>query len=149
MRQLPGVISTTTGFAGGHVTEPTYQQVCTKTTGHTEVVRVVYDLRKLSTRELLTTFFTLHDFTVDRRSNGGQYRSVIFTDPSENNSTKQESIALMLLDKLCLAGYTPSTEVASTSTFFPAESRHQQYCSAKGISPKRRSVSNIIEILTF
>lgn len=142
------MLATTAGFAGGHTEAPTYKQVCAKKTGHAEAVRVVYDLRKLSTRRLLTEFFTLHDFTADRRENGGQYRSAIFPDGSFSGVRDQENTASDMLAELAAAGYPPATELRRIAAFYPAESRHQQYCSARGIMPKKRAAEKIREILT-
>lgn len=142
-------MGTATGFAGGHLADPTYQQVCRKDTGHAEVVRVRYDLRRLSTRELLTEFFTLHEFNTDRRSNGGQYRSCIFIDPSRKEADEQTKTAERLIDQLRTAGYPVYTEVGNGGPFYPAEARHQQYCSVRGIVPKRHKTASVREILTF
>ena len=149
LRQLPGVISTRTGFAGGTVINPTYQEVCAGGTGHAEVVEVIYDLRKLPTEVLLAEFFLLHEFAKDRRSGNGQYRSVIFVRPESFHASKQASIALEMMDTLRANGYPPSTELKREANFFPADSRHQQYCSSRGILPKKRQSEKIREILTL
>lgn len=142
------MITTTTGFAGGHVANPTYQQVCTKTTGHAEVVRVVYDLRRLPTATLLRTFFTLHDFTKDRTRKGGQYRSAIYTEAGSPHAAEQTRVIKRTLEKLRAAGYQPATETRSVKHFYPASSRHQQYCSARGLTPKKHQMADVSEILT-
>lgn len=142
------MLATTTGFAGGTTTDPTYKQVCTKTTGHAEVVRVVYDTRELSTADLLIEFFSLHDFTIDRRGKGGQYRSVILLDPSSPHTQKQEVAVQTAFGRLRAANLLPATEFGLAEHFYPAENRHQQYCSVHGITPKRRLVEDIREILT-
>lgn len=149
LRQLPGVISTQTGFAGGTTPNPTYHEVCTKATGHAEVVEVVYDDNILSTKALLTEFFLLHDFTIDRRSSGGQYRSVIFMTKEENSSLEQEKIALVMLALLREQGHPPATELGWIEAFYPADARHQQYCKSHGITPKRHQMEEVKEILTF
>lgn len=143
------MIATTTGFADGTTVDPTYKQVCTKTTGHAEVVRVVYDTRKLSTANLLVEFFTLHDFTIDRRGKGGQYRSVVLLDPSSLHTQEQEVAVQTAFDRLRAAKLLPATEFGLTEHFYPAENRHQQYCSVHGITPKRRLVEGIRKILTL
>lgn len=143
------MITTRAGFAGGTVPNPTYQQVCLGGTGHAEVVEVAYDVRKLSTKDLLTEFFTLHNFTKDRRSGKGQYRSVIFLHPEGSSALQQERTALQLLAALRANGYPPSTELAWESDFYPADSRHQQYCNSRGIVPKKRQSEQIREILTL
>ena len=128
---------------------PTYQQVCAGGTGHAEVVEVTYDARKLSTWALLTEFFLLHNFTKDRRSGKGQYRSVIFLHPGVAEAFEQEKVALRMLTTLRANGYPPSTEICWEANFFPAGSRHQQYCSSRGIVPKKRRLKEIKEILTL
>jgi methionine-S-sulfoxide reductase len=142
------VIATRTGFMGGSLPHPTYEQVCEKTTGHAETVEVVYDCRQLPTRALLTDFFTLHDFEQDRRENGGQYRSVIFLDPESKTWPIQEKSALKIVDQLRQNGYAPATVISRETAFYPAGNRHQQYCSARGIVPKKRESAKIREILT-
>lgn len=143
------MISTRTGFAGGKVPNPTYQEVCAGHTGHAEVVEVTYDLRKLSTRDLLAEFFTLHEFVKDRRSGSGQYRSVIFLHPEGFYALEQEKAALQIMATLRANGYPPSTELRWETNFYPADSRHQQYCSSRGILPKKRQSERIREILTL
>lgn len=148
MRQLPGVLSTRTGFAGGHTPNPSYQQVCTKKTGHAETVEVVFDPQKLSFKKLMMEFFTLHDFTKDRRGNGGQYRSAIYYLKRDKQSMILARKASMIANKLAAWGFEIKTEIGPIDTFYPAESRHQQYCSANGLIPKRRQAEAIREILT-
>lgn len=134
---------------GGTVANPTYRQVCTKTTGHAETVEVVYDTRKLTTRALLTEFFTLHNFTVDRSEAGGQYRSAIFLLVGSTHGREQEQTAQALLVRLADAGFVPATQLRWEKDFFPADARHQQYCSARGIVPKKGKKEGIREILTL
>ena len=143
------MISTRVGFSGGTVASPTYQQVCAGGTGHAEVVEVTYDARIQSTWALLTEFFLLHNLTKDRRSGKGQYRSVIFLNPEAAESSGQEEVALRMLTVLRDEGYLPSTELRWETSFFPAGSRHQQYCSSRGIVPKKRRFKEIKEILTL
>jgi len=128
-------MSTHVGFAGGHVTTPTYQQVCTKQTGHAEVVRVVFDKRMLPFQKLLEQFFSLHNPTIDRRDNGGQYRSVIFFPTA---SPMEERIAKEMLQYASSKGKAFFTELQSNVPFFPAEGRHQQYCTTRSISPTEK-----------
>ncbi|MEM1359655.1 MAG: peptide-methionine (S)-S-oxide reductase MsrA [Bacteroidota bacterium] len=148
-RQLPGVISARTGFVGGKAVAPTYQQVCSENTGHAETVEVVYDLRKLTTEALLVEFFTLHDFTEDRSEDGGQYRSAIFLPRHEPHGLAQEKVALKMLATLREEGMIPTTQLRWEEHFYPADSRHQQYCSTRGIVPKKREMEAVREILTF
>lgn len=130
-RQLPGVITTRAGFSGGHVPDPGYRLVCTKQTGHAEAVEVVFDNRRISFEVLLRHFFSHHDPSIDRRDRGGQYRSAIFYTSADQRATAQR-----MLDRLHRTGMQPATELQPLSAFYPAESRHQQYCSARGMSPE-------------
>src|SRR5262245_6981339 len=94
-RDLEGVISVESGYAGGSGANPSYEDVCSGRTGHAEVVKVVFDPSKLTFRDLLTVFFTIHDPTTkDRQGNdvGTQYRSVIFAQTPEQRATAQEVI---------------------------------------------------------
>jgi len=143
------VLGTRTGFMGGNTPHPTYREVCEKTTGHAETVEVVYDVRQLTTRRLLGEFFMLHDFTQDRRSRGGQYRSAIFFDPSQGRLEEQLTVAKNVISLLSQNGFTPLTELNQEGVFYPADSRHQQFCAARGMQPKRRLSARIKEILTF
>ncbi|SEQ30815.1 peptide-methionine (S)-S-oxide reductase [Neolewinella agarilytica] len=143
------MISTRTGFAGGHLPHPSYQQVCTKETGHAETVEVTYDLRLLSTKALLTEFFVLHDSCIDRRANGGQYRSAIFLEQDGKHADEQEYVAKQAIRKLQDNGVLSTTEISRIRGFFAASSRHQQYCSVKGIVPQRRVSEEIRQILTL
>lgn len=116
---------------GGTLLHPTYKQVCTKTTGHAEVVQVDYDPAHCSTTELLIQFFSIHDPRFDRRDKGGQYRSVIFY-----TTTAQQTAAEHLLTALQQKGHDTLTELLPAPTFWPAEERHQQFCETKGLTPK-------------
>lgn len=142
------MVTTRTGFMGGTLPYPSYAQVCKKTTGHAETVEVVYDLRQLTTHALLTEFFTLHNFEQDRRPNGGQYRSAIFTSPHQQHGPEQARTALKMMDCLRLSGYVPVTSLGHGTPFYPAGNRHQQYCSARGMVPKKQELAKIREILT-
>jgi len=134
---------------GGTVASPSYQQVCADNTGHAETVEVVYDTRKLSTRSLLTEFFTLHDFTVDRSESNGQYRSAIFLSPDDKYALEQEETALMLLAILRENGFIPATVLRWEQNFYPAEKRHQKYCLSKGVVPEKRNTEAVRKILTL
>src|SRR5262252_6180529 len=95
-RDLEGVRSVESGYAGGRVTNPTYEQVCGGRTGHAEVVRIVFDTSALAFRDLLRVFFTIHDpTTLDRQGNdvGTQYRSVIFCETPEQREDAHAVIA--------------------------------------------------------
>ncbi len=126
--QLVGVIDVVSGYAGGQVENPTYKQVCAGTTGHAEVVQIVFDPQQLSFRELLEVFFTVHDPTTLNRQGadvGTQYRSAIFY-----HSEEQRSTAMKLIDELNAANAWTKpivTEVTAASAFYPAEGYHQEY----------------------
>jgi peptide methionine sulfoxide reductase msrA/msrB len=132
-QKVPGVISTTVGYTGGHVDNPTYKQVCTDKTGHAEAVKVVYDPTKTSYEELAKLFFETHDFTQLNRQGpdiGKQYRSAIFY-----LNDKQKEIATKLVDELKKKDYDVKTEITAASKFWPAEDYHQDYYEKTGKSP--------------
>lgn len=131
LSKVSGVTGTQVGFMGGTLPNPTYKQVCTKTTGHAEVVAVNYDPAVLSTRNLLFHFFSIHDPRIDRRHKGGQYRSAIFFTTDE-----QEKAAQRLMNELADKGHPLSTVLQPATDFWPAEERHQQYCETKGLTPR-------------
>ncbi|MEP6638151.1 MAG: peptide-methionine (S)-S-oxide reductase MsrA [Chloroflexota bacterium] len=128
--ELPGVVSTAAGYAGGSTPNPTYNEACSGKTGHAEVVLVAYDPAKISYEQLLKTFWEHHDPTQRMRQGndvGTQYRSIILTADAE-----QQRIAEATRDayqvKLSAAGYgTISTEIAPANPFYYAEDYHQQY----------------------
>lgn len=128
--RLPGVVSSLTGYTGGHLPNPTYQQVCTKTTGHAEAVEVVFNPRQLSFEALCRFFFQLHDPGRDRRGKGGQYRSAIFC-----YSTAQLHTARQLIGLLQAGGQAIFTELSPADVFWPAEPRHQKYCERHNRAP--------------
>ena len=127
-QELNGVQSVTSGYAGGHVPHPTYEQVCTGTTGHAEVVQVTFDPGTIGYRDLLQVFFTIHDpTTLDRQGadTGPQYRSAIFT-----HSEAQRETADAVIRELGAAGLFRDpivTEVVPLTAFYPAESYHADY----------------------
>jgi peptide-methionine (S)-S-oxide reductase len=135
-RELAGVTSIESGYAGGRTPHPTYEAVCRGDTGHAEVVRVSFDPAVLSYRDLLRVFFTIHDPTTrDRQGNdvGTQYRSVIFAQ-----SDAQRADAKAVLDALEAAHVWPDpivTELAGAGTFYPAEAYHQDYFERNGGQP--------------
>ena len=141
--QLPGVLHTRVGFAGGHTVDPTYVQVCHKDTGHAEVVEVTYDPDVLPIKALLTEFFTLHNFKINRGRGVGQYRSAIFSLLDD----EQLATARQMLDTLAAARFEPQTDVAVVSAFYPAEARHQGYCEAHGMQPDRKQNDRVREVL--
>ncbi|OSZ62419.1 peptide-methionine (S)-S-oxide reductase [Streptomyces pharetrae CZA14] len=131
--QLPaGVYTTLVGYQGGHTEHPTYEEVCSGLTGHTEVVRVVYDPAVISYDSLLKTFWESHDPTQGFRQGndvGTQYRSAIYTHTPEQAATAEASREAYQ-KVLTGSGYGPvTTEIlpATDRPFYPAEAYHQQY----------------------
>jgi len=132
-KQAPGVISTTVGYTGGNLDNPTYGQVCTDKTGHAEAVEVEYDSSKTSYEELAKLFFETHDFTQLNRQGpdvGTQYRSAIFYLNEQQRETAEE-----LVKELEKKGYDVKTEIEPAGKFWPAEGYHQDYYEKKGSSP--------------
>jgi peptide-methionine (S)-S-oxide reductase len=134
-RQLPGVTSTRVGYTGGRLADPTYQDVCSDSTGHAEAVEVEYDPAKLSYDKLLEVFWENHDPTQLNRQGpdwGTQYRSAIFFhDP------QQQAAALASKEKLGKSGrYSKPivTQIIPAMTFYPAEDYHQQYLEKRGLA---------------
>ena len=128
--QLDGVYHTSVGYAGGYTKNPTYDEVCSGLTGHTEVVRVVYDPKKLNLKTILIEFWEGHDPTQGMRQGndiGTQYRSAIFVNNSENlNDVKTSKTEFQSL--LHSAGFNEiTTEIKNNIDFYFAETYHQQY----------------------
>ncbi len=136
--RLPGVVSTAVGYAGGQTPSPSYAQVCSGRTGHTEVVRVVYSTPAIDVSDLLKLFWECHDPTQgDRQGNdqGSQYRSAIYT-----TTPRQMQLALASRDwyqqALTQDGRDSiTTEIAADRTFHFAETYHQQYLARPGSRP--------------
>jgi peptide-methionine (S)-S-oxide reductase len=134
--RLQGVTSVESGYMGGHVDNPTYEQVCNGNTGHVEVARITFDPEVLTYRELLDVFFTIHDpTTLNRQGNdaGTQYRSVIFY-----NSEEQRRLSAQAIDELNAASIWPDpivTSVEPATKFFVAEDYHQEYFVNNGSQP--------------
>ncbi|HEY0705846.1 MAG TPA: peptide-methionine (S)-S-oxide reductase MsrA [Polyangia bacterium] len=128
--QLPGVHSTAVGYAGGHTPNPTYREVCSGATGHTEVVLVAYDPARVSYEALLKTFWESHDPTQGMRQGndvGTQYRSAIYTT-SDAQLAAAEASKASYGAALARAGYGPiTTEIRRSPPFYYAEDYHQQY----------------------
>jgi peptide-methionine (S)-S-oxide reductase len=125
---LAGVSAAKSGYAGGHVAHPTYEEVCAKTTGHAEVVQITYDPDIVSYEDLLRIFFTIHDPTTkDRQGNdvGPQYRSVIFTHDDAQRATAITVIAE--ITEANLWGAPLVTEIKPLDQFWPAEAEHDDY----------------------
>ena len=128
--QLPGVVTTAVGYAGGSTPNPTYNEACSGKTGHAEVVLVAYDPARITYEQLLKTFWEHHDPTqVMRQGNdvGTGYRSIILTANDEQRATA-EATRDVYQAKLSAAGFGPiATEIAPAGLFFYAEDYHQQY----------------------
>ncbi len=125
---LRGVESVVSGYAGGHVPNPTYHQVCGGGTGHAEVVQVTFDPREVSYREILEVFFTIHNPTTPDRQGadvGTQYRSAIFYHSPEQKRTAEEVMAE--LEERGVWDAPIVTELAPLTQFYPAEAYHQEY----------------------
>jgi len=126
--ELEGVVEVVSGYSGGHLPNPTYEQVCSKQTGHAEVVQVTFDPGVISYREVLEIFFAIHDPTTPNRQGndvGPQYRSVIFYHSPEQKAQAQE-----VMQNLNQAGLWQNpivTELVAFEKFYPAEDYHQKY----------------------
>ncbi|MGA1847808.1 MAG: peptide-methionine (S)-S-oxide reductase MsrA [Thermoplasmatota archaeon] len=131
--QLHGVKETEVGYSGGHTVDPTYHQVCSDTTGHAEVIRVVFDPGVISLEKLLDHFFSIHDPTTPNRQGpdiGSQYRSIIFF-----SSPEQERKAREVRDKWDRSEYLSRpivTEIVPSKPFYRAEEYHQKYYEKNG-----------------
>lgn len=139
--QLRGVTKVQSGYAGGHVPNPSYEAVCTGTTGHAEVVQVAFDPAALPFRDLLGVFFTLHDPTTLNRQGGDvgtQYRSAIFYHDEDQRRTaeavKRELEAEHVFDDAIV------TEIAPLEAFYPAEEYHREYYRRNPNQPYCRAV---------
>jgi len=126
--QVRGVLDVESGYSNGHVQHPTYEDVCTGTTGHNEVVKLVYDPEQISTREVLEIFFVIHDpTTLNRQGNdsGTQYRSgIYFSTPG------QQAVAREVMAEMASSGVYGSpivTEVVPMANYWPAEDYHQDF----------------------
>ncbi len=125
---LNGVTDVVSGYSGGHVVNPTYQQVCGKQTGHAEVVQVTFDTSLIAFKDILNVFLTIHDpTTLNRQGNdiGPQYRSAVFY-----HSTKQKATTEAIIKEVEAAGLWSNpivTEVTAFDKFYAAEDYHQEY----------------------
>lgn len=140
-KQMKGVTAVVSGYAGGDVPNPTYEQVCSGTTGHAEAVRVTFDPAAVSYPELLEVFWRSHDPTTrDRQGNdvGPQYRSIVFY-----HSDRQRRLAELYKAKIDAAGVFPRpvvTEVAPFTNFYAAEPGHQDFYARNPRQPYCRVV---------
>lgn len=133
MKQLPGVVSVESGYIGGTVENPSYEQVCRKDTGHAEAVRVTYDTTRTDYETVARMFFEIHDPTqADGQGPdiGNQYRSEVFYANDE-----QKTIANRLIAELRSKGYDVVTAVTPATEFWVAEDYHQNYYNRKGTLP--------------
>ena len=141
MLPLRGVTSVVSGYANGHVVNPTYREVCSGRTGHAEVVEVTFDPEVISLHDLLTVFFTTHDPTTLNRQGGDrgtQYRSGIYV-----TSEAQRAIAEAVKAEITAQGIYPNpivTEIEPLETFYPAEDYHQDYFARNPAQPYCQAV---------
>ena len=135
-QRLEGVVSVESGYSGGHVPNPTYEQVCTGATGHAEVTQITFDPGKISFDELLQAFWKMHDpTTLNRQGNdvGTQYRSVIFY-----HNEKQKELSEKYKKELDASGAWKNpivTEISPFKAFYKAESYHQDYYNNNKFQP--------------
>lgn len=125
---LNGVEDVVSGYSGGHKESPTYQEVCSETTGHAEVVQIRFDPEQLSFADLLRVFFSVHDpTTLNRQGNdiGSSYRSAIFYHSAEQKQAAEEVINEV--NKAAIYDNPIVTEVTAFDKFWPAEDYHQEY----------------------
>ncbi|HEE0245287.1 bifunctional methionine sulfoxide reductase B/A protein [Legionella pneumophila] len=125
LKRIPGVLKVESGYTGGHVSEPSYEQVCSGTSGHYEAVRVVYDAAKTNYHDIVKRFFEIHDPTQANGQGpdlGHQYLSAVFYF---NQEQRQE--AELLIQLLKKRGYQVVTQLLQTQPFWPAEDYHQDY----------------------
>ncbi len=139
--ELRGVSQVTSGYSGGRVANPTYEQVCTGTTGHAEVVQITFDPKVISLKQIFEVFFTVHDPTTLNRQGadvGTQYRSVIFYRDPQQKATAEETIKEVQASGIWNAPIV--TEVVPFKAFYRAEDYHQQYFELNGQQPYCRMV---------
>jgi peptide-methionine (S)-S-oxide reductase len=140
-QRTPGVIAVQSGYAGGRVKHPSYEQVCTGDTGHAEVVKVTYDPGRVSYEQLLEVFWSMHDPTTLNRQGadvGTQYRSVIFAFTPEQQAAAVKS--KQALNRSGRYGDPVVTEIVPESDFFPAEAKHADYFDRNRAAPYCRFV---------
>jgi peptide-methionine (S)-S-oxide reductase len=134
-RQIPGVVATRVGYTGGHTDDPTYEHVCSHTTGHAEAVEVTFDPERVSYEQLLDVFWTNHNPTTKNRQGldiGDQYRSAVFF-----HSPDQQEAAERTKEAVQAKVHWPKkvvTEIVPAPEFYEAEDYHQQYLEKRGRS---------------
>jgi peptide-methionine (S)-S-oxide reductase len=140
-RQIPGVVATIVGYTGGHSDNPSYEAVCSHTTGHAEAVQVEFDPEQVTYDDLLTAFWHLHDPTQLNRQGpdvGDQYRSAIyFHSPDQETQAKVSKEAAQPEFSRPIV-----TEITEATTFWPAEDYHQRYLEKRGLASCAITVSN-------
>jgi peptide-methionine (S)-S-oxide reductase len=135
-QELKGVIKVTSGYSGGHISNPSYEQVCAGTTGHAECLQVVYDPKVISFDELLEVFWESHDPTsLNRQGNdvGTQYRSAVFYHDEEQRQKAEHYKDELNKNKTYSKPIV--TEITKFTTFYPAENYHQDYFRLHGSQP--------------
>jgi len=136
LNQLNGISKVISGYTGGHTDNPTYEDICTGTTGHAEVAQITFDPNVIDYRTLLIAFFAIHDpTTLNRQGNdrGTQYRSAIFTHNEEQQKIAQELIADLAANQVWDDPIV--TEVKPLPKFYPAENYHQDYFAKNPFQP--------------
>ncbi len=150
--RLPGIVTTSVGYAGGAIENPTYQQVCSGKTGHTEVVRVVWNKNIIDISDLLKLFWECHDPTQGNRQGndqGSQYRSAIYTYKLLH-SKKAEASLYSYQKSLKDKGYgNITTELNNNIKYYFAESYHQQYLAKKGARPYCSAMPTNVRLIDF
>ena len=132
-KNVPGVLSTRVGYMGGYTQHPTYEQVCTGTTGHLETTEVIFDPEKVSYEDLVKLFFEIHDPTQSDGQGpdiGRQYLSAVFYKDEKQKKTIEKLIDILRKHKLNVV-----TEVREAAIFWPAEDYHQDYYTKTGGNP--------------
>ena len=134
--ELKGVEAVVSGYSGGHVANPTYEQVCSETTGHAEAVQITFDPNIVSYKDILGVFFSVHDPTTLNRQGsdvGTSYRSAIFHHSPEQKAAAEQVIAEITKQKLYPRPVV--TEVTAFDKFYPAENYHQEYFANNPVQP--------------
>ena len=135
-QNLKGVTQVVSGYTGGQLENPSYQQICTGTTGHAEVTQITFDPEIISYTELLEIFWKTHDpTTLNSQGNdvGSQYRSAVFYHQQDQKEQAEKMKALLEQSKVWLDPIV--TEISPLGTFFPAEDHHQNYFNEHGEQP--------------
>ena len=133
MQQLDGVVSVESGYMGGHVDEPSYEEVASQKSGHLETVRVRYDSKKVTYHDIAKRFFEIHDPTQANGQGpdiGPEYLSAVFYLDDDQKKTTEDLIA-----QLKARGYDVVTDLRKAETFYKAEDRHQDYYVRSGKQP--------------